>query len=120
MTTKPDDLRPWLGDAWDELTADQLDRLCDESDRIAVRHPDTDDEHLRQAALSAAVQYVLGETTVTDAGAALRAARRALDDAMAASKQVAAMACADGMDETKAAPAAGIDRMTLRRVLGKL
>jgi hypothetical protein len=119
MTTA-DDLRPWLGPAWGDLTPDQRDRLAVESDRIAARYPDPDDQDERDAALSIAVQYLLGETTVGDAGRALINARRELARAMAASKQIAAMAALDGsLSEVKAAEQAAIDRMTLLKVLGK-
>jgi len=119
MTTKPADLRPWLGPAWDELNTDQLDRLCAESDRITERHPDADDAHLRDAALSAAVQYVLGEVNVDDAGRDLAAAYRQLELARAASRQLAVMLYADTDNEQGAARRTGINRMTLRGDLGK-
>ena len=34
MPTSADDLRPWLGPAWDDLTPDQRNRLAAESDQI--------------------------------------------------------------------------------------
>jgi len=43
MPTTPEDLRPWLGPAWDELTKEQRERLAAESDRIYARYPDTDE-----------------------------------------------------------------------------
>lgn len=119
MPTTAEDLRPFLGPAWDDLTPEQRERLAEESDRIDARHPDPDEADLREVALNAAVQYLLGETTVVDAGRALVGARVDLARAMAVSKQLAAMANADGMSEVKAAESASIDRMTLLKVLGK-
>lgn len=113
------ELEAWLGPALGDLTADQLERIRDESDRIAERYPDPDEQDLRDAAMNASVQYLLNETTVEDAGRALTAARLELGRAMAASKQLAAMAVADQMSEVRAADAACIDRMTLLKVLGK-
>lgn len=109
----------WLGDAADDLTEDQIGRLMAEADRIDARYPDSDNEAERQAALTAAVQYLLGETRPTDAGQRLNTARGVQAEAMAASKQIAAMAVADGMSAVQAATATAIDRMTLLKVLGK-
>src|SRR5689334_18644643 len=102
MPTTADDLRPWLGPAWDQLSADQRDRLAEESDRIAARYPDSDDSDEREAALSAAVQYLLGETSIDDAGRAYTEARIAATRAQSVSRQIAAMASADGMPDLQA------------------
>lgn len=118
MTTI-DDLRPWLGPAYDDLTADQLDRLCAESDRINARYPDPDEADEREVALNAAVQYLLGETSIDDAGRAYTTARIAASRAQAVSRQIAAMASADGMPDLQAARRSGVDRMTLLKDLGK-
>ncbi len=113
-------LKAWLGPAYGELTSDQLDRVTRESRSIDERYPDPDDADQREAALSAAVQYLLGETTTDQAGSELRAARAVLRRAMAASKQIAAMAATDRtLSEVQAAEQAGIDRMTLLKYLGK-
>lgn len=115
-----EELIVWLGPAYGELTEDQLDRVARESRAIDERYPDPDDHDVREASLSAAVQYLLGETDAMMAGNALRAARTQLRLAMAASKQVAAMAATDKtLSEVQAAQEAGIDRMTLLKVLGK-
>lgn len=112
------ELEAWLGPALDDLTSEQIDRLAAEANRLSERY---DDDHLNEwnAAMSAAVQYVLGETTVEDAGHRLTAARRTEAETYAASQQVAVMAVTDGMSEEKAAQAAGISRMIVRRALGK-
>lgn len=114
------ELLAWLGAAVDSLDEDDLTQLHTESDRIAARYPDPDQEDERQAAFSAAVQYVLADMRPDDAGRALIAARSEVRRAMAVAQQIAAMAAADGMSEVKAAEACAIDRMTLRKVLGKL
>lgn len=111
------ELEAWLGPALDELTDEQIDRLATDADDISTRHPHDDDA--RTAALSAAVQYLLGEVDIDQAGSALLAARRVEADAYAAAQQLAAMAVTDGMPEAEAARRAGIDRMTVRKVLGK-
>ncbi len=119
MPTQPHELYDWLGPAREQLTDEQIERLCAETDRIEARHPGPDGQDLRDAAMSAAVQYLLGETTIESAGRALTLARLAEDRAMSAAKQVAAMSVADGMPVKRAAERVGIDRMTLLGVLGK-
>jgi uncharacterized protein YcfJ len=114
------EMRAWLGPALDELTADQITRLHAESDAIDERYPEPDDEMLRQTALAAAVQYLLGETTPEGAGRALAAARRVEGEAFAASMQIARMACDDRLlTEVDAAAVCRIDRMSVRRARGK-
>lgn len=113
-------LAAWLGPALDQLTDEQLVRLTAESRAIDARYPDEDDGHLREAALSAAAQYLLGDTEPGDFGRVLTAARLAEAQAYAASQQVAAMLCHDNPRyETRAAELTGIDRMIVRRMLGK-
>lgn len=113
------ELEAWLGPALPDMTEEQIERLMVESDRIGQRHPDPDEQDLRDAAMTATVQYLLGETSLDEAGANLTKARLRLERTMAAAKQVAAMASADGVPDAEAARRARIDRMTLLKVLGK-
>lgn len=112
-------LDAWLGDARADLTDEQYARLLDESIDIEARYPDPDDADDARDALTAAVQYALGEIDPTRAGAALVDARAAARTALVAAQQVARMAVQDGMSEARAAEQCGIDRMTVRKVLGK-
>lgn len=112
-------LDDWLGDARSDLTDEQYNRLLDESIAIAARYPDPDDADDAQDALGAAVRYALGETDPQRAGAALTDARSEARSALVAAQQVARMAVQDGMSEVQAAQTCGIDRMTVRKVLGK-
>lgn len=108
----------WLGPAAGELTEDQLDRFervwdnIDDDDR-------RDNPNKVDAILSAAVQYLLGETSIDTAGAERAATRESSFLASAAAQQIALMAIEDGMSETEAARRANIDRMWLRKRLGK-
>lgn len=113
------ELRNWLGPALEELTSEQVDRLTRESHTISTRYPDPDEQDLRDAALSAAVQYLRGETSIDDAGSTYTAARLATNRLQAASRQIAAMASTDGMPDLQAARRSGVDRMTLLKDLGK-
>ncbi|MDV8071256.1 hypothetical protein R4P64_32590 [Rhodococcus sp. IEGM 1366] len=57
------DLRDWAGDVWTELDAAQQALLVRAAESIEERYPDPDVQLERDAALSSAVQYMLGETT---------------------------------------------------------
>lgn len=114
-----DALMTWLGPAADELTPEQIERVADEARRIDERYPDPDEQPERDAALSAVVQYLLGETTPEDANRALIAARRAEREAYVAAEQIAVMLVRDGTAKAAAARRAGIDRMSLLKALGE-
>ncbi len=114
-------LLAWLGPAAEELTAEQTERIAAEASAINERYPDPDEQPERDAALSAAVQYLLGETTPEDAGRELAGARQRTAEAFAASVQIATMLVADagGKDKSGAARRTGIDRMSLLKALGE-
>lgn len=121
MATTTDDLRPWLGPAYTDLTTEQLERLCAEADRIHAYYPKHDDRDLRESALTAAVQYLLGDSTADELRRELDRTRRTVAVAMAASKQYASMAKTDAgraLSEKSAAEAVGIVRETLREYMG--
>lgn len=114
------DLTTWLGPAAEDLDPEQRERLDAEYDAICERiGEDPDLVAEREAALSAAVQYLLGETDVDAAGARRAATQVAAAEASLAAQQVARMAVQDGMSEAEAARRAHLDRMTVRKVLGK-
>lgn len=120
MTTGDHDLDAWLGPALDELTPEQREVVVDAARDIAGRYPDPDDQHRREAALSATVQYLLGEITPDEAGRAKVAAELARDAAAAAAIQVAVLRHrVDRVDKAVAAREAGINRMTLLKALGE-
>lgn len=109
----------WLGPAAEEMTDEQVERFAAISRDVDRRYPDVDEQPMRDAALGAAVQYMLGETTPEDARRALGEARMAEACASAASQQIAVMLVEEGTYEIPAAEAVGISRPTLRRALGK-
>ena len=113
------ELMAWLGPVADDLTSEQVEQVAVESREIDQRYPHPDDQHLRDAALSAVVQHVLGETTAQDADHALRAARRAEREAYAAALQIAVMLTRGGTPKAAAARRAGVDRMSLLKALGE-
>jgi hypothetical protein len=120
--TQQHEMMAWLGPAAGDLTAEQVDRLVRESDDIAAYWPDLDDADLREAALSAAVQHMLGDITPEQVAAELGAARLAAARAFAAAQQVAAMVVRDHPGQRikrETARRCGIDRMTLLKRLGE-
>jgi hypothetical protein len=114
-----DALKAWLGPAADDLTPEQIERVAEAARDIDRRYPDPDDEDKRQAALSATVQYLLGEITPEDASRALVEARRREREAYVAALQVAVLMVRDGGGKKPAADACGIDRMGLLKALGE-
>lgn len=112
-------LMAWLGPAAEELTDEQIKRVADEAKRIDERYPEPDDQYKRDAALSAVVQYLLGETSAEEARRALDKARDQARAAYIAAEQIAVMLVADGAAKAVAARSVGIDRMSLLKALGE-
>lgn len=111
------ELNAWLGDDHD-LTDDQLDKLLAQADEIEERFPDDDDQPERDAALAAAYQLLTedADTVVAD----LAAARAAELNALAGLQHIAITRIASGdATESGFARQAGVDRMTVRKWLGK-
>lgn len=118
MTIQQHELEAWLGPAVADLDDEQIQQIQSQADRIHERYgPDETQE--RDAALSAAVQYVLGDTDLEQAGVALLLARQAASQAYAAAVQVGVMAVEAGTPEADVARKLGVDRMTVRKWLGK-
>lgn len=114
------ELTNWLGPAAATITAEQLDQLAAAVRDIVERYPDVDEQLERDAAMTAALQYLLGETRPSDAARTLIDARLAERRAYIASLQIAVMHHrVGGVDKTNAAREAGIDRMRLLKALGE-
>ena len=64
--------------------------------------------------------FLMREQNLRDAGEAFTRAREELSDCSTQLYAAIVEACADGMTEVQAAKVAGVDRMTVRRALGKL
>ena len=107
------ELEAWLGPALEDLTPEQVDRLHQEAQEIHARYPG--DAADREAALIAAVQYLLGELTLEEAGKRRRETRAAERHARVQAIQVAYMAEEDGMPTAAAAREVGLDRHVLIR-----
>lgn len=113
------ELDAWLGDDHG-LTDDQVDNLLAQADDIDSRAGDDQDE--AREALTAAYRLMResADTVVTDL-AQRRAAARAAELTALAGLQQAAIVLIERGDATESAFArqAGVDRMTVRKWLGK-
>jgi hypothetical protein len=115
-----EDLKMWLGPAAEALNGEQLEILHDACKDIENRYPDPDEVTEREAALSAAVQFLLGETTPADAAAELERARAAERVAFVHAEQVGVMLHRlQGERKATAAGRVGISRSALLAALGE-
>lgn len=107
------ELETWLGEARGELTDQQVEDILEAVNRHEGMpgYSDKDDE-TAEAVLTAIVQFTLGELDLAAAG---RAYRRAKHTAEA----YALGAVLAGMPEAQAARESTLDRMTVRKLLGK-
>lgn len=113
------DLMAWLGPAAGALSAEQIELVAAEARRINERFPDPDEQPERDAALSAVVQYLLGDTTDDEVMRELANARALAARAFAAAEAFAVMLVRDGEKKATAARRVGIDRMSLLKALGE-
>ncbi|MFE9372232.1 hypothetical protein ACFYM2_21030 [Streptomyces sp. NPDC006711] len=115
------ELEAWLGDDHG-LTGDQIDELLHTADDIAEQYPDADDRDDREAALTAAYRLMTEapEELIAELASERVNARLAEQKAFISLRQIAVTRINSG-DATEAgfAKQAGIDRMTVRKWLGK-
>jgi hypothetical protein len=110
MTTQMHELQAWLGPALDDMSADQLDTMLSAVhtwEALPAHDPDDSD-----AVLSGMLQQLLGELDLAAMGQAYRRARLAVEAATLG-------AVLAGKPEASAARESTLDRMTIRRMLGK-
>ncbi len=120
MSDLPADVQGWL-DSPHGLAPQQADQLAHQ---VATRLPGDTDRTARQAALDAGRRLMLGDATVVAELANQLAAARAADlHARAVLQQAALMMVEPGTrgarSEAAFARRAGVDRMTMRKWLGK-
>lgn len=115
------ELEAWLGDDHG-LNEDQLAELLDQAGEIEERYPDVDDQPERDAALTAAYRLMTEPTedVLADYGRQRTDARAAAAAASAALQHAARTVIAPGgLSEAGFADKALVDRMSVRRWLGK-
>lgn len=114
------ELEAWLGDDHG-LNDDRISELLQHANDIEERYPDADDQPERDAALSTAYQLIQGQDDVIATLAAERdRAKQAEVQALAGLRQAAVMLISAGSrTEAGFSRQAGVDRMAVRRWLGK-
>lgn len=118
-TLHRDTLESRFGPALYDLSLEQLATLFEVVAEIHERWCDKDETAERDVATTAAFEHLRGEVPLRERGHALRRAREAERLAVIASQQAALMSVRAGQSESTAAQDAGLDRLMLRRMLGK-
>lgn len=119
------EVEAWLGPAVEEMSDREIAAFAASVEKIDEALPvpadgepeDVADE--REAAMSAALQVQLGETTLEEVSQNLVIARAKVARAMAAVKGAVIAAAAGGASETELAARTGLNRSTVRAALGK-
>ena len=112
---QPYELDAWLGGA--ELTAEQRTTLESAIDHLTSRY--ADDEEAVGQGMGGALMVILGDDTLEGVAAEWARARAAERDAMARLTGAIIAATVQGLPETTIAERAGVNRMTVRKALGK-
>ena len=116
MTTQPFSPDDYLGPYAEEATDEQKTALTRAAEMIAARYPDIDDPS--EQAMRGAAQIILGDNTLDGLSREYARARQAEREAMA--RLVGAIiAASEDMTEVAIQQATGINRMTVRKALGK-
>jgi len=110
-------LAAWLGPVADTATPDHLAAITAAEREIAARYPDDDLRDDREDALSSAVQVIVGDGTLEEAGAEWRRARAA--EMTAHAHLTGAIIASRNLPETEIERRTGMSRMSIRKALGK-
>jgi hypothetical protein len=110
------DVKEWLDAHKIELEPAAGRRFAKIWRELADRY---DDEQVREIALLTAAKYLTGAVDPADVGKTLAKARLKAEEQLAAARVIATLAVADGRPEATTASEVGVDRMALRRWLGK-
>ncbi|WP_109030101.1 hypothetical protein [Streptomyces rubrogriseus] len=115
------ELEAWLGDDHD-LSDEQIVELLQAAHEIEEQYPDEDDRDDRESALTAAYRLIVEapEDLIAELAQERARARAAERKALVALRQIGVTRIGNG-DATEAgfAHQAGVDRMAVRRWLGK-
>lgn len=112
---------PWHHAEADRMNRRGLELFEAEARATLARYPSDSepDEAARGVALRALADYILDRTTIDAAGEARLTTQVAAARASIAAQTIARLEVLDGMPEAEAARRAGLDRMTVRKMLGK-
>ena len=112
---QPYELDAWLGDA--DLTTEQRTALESAIDDLASRYAG-EDEAVGEG-MGSALRVILGDDTLEGVAAEWARARAAERDAMARLTGAIIASAVQGQPETVIAERAGVNRLTVRKALGK-
>ena len=112
---QPYELDAWLGDT--DLTPEQRGALEDTIDHLNNRYAGDDD--VVGEGMGGALMVILGDDTLEDVAGEWSRARAAERDAMARLTGAIIAAAVQGQPETTISERAGVNRMTVRKALGK-
>ena len=112
---QPCELDAWLGDT--DLNAEQRTALEDAIDRLNARYAGDDDAV--GEGVSGALMVILGDDTLEGVAAEWADKRAAERDAMARLTGAIIAAAVQGQPETTIAQRTGVNRLTVRKALGK-
>lgn len=112
---QPYELDAWLGDT--DLTAEQRTTLESAIDHLNARY--AGDEDAVGESMSGALMAILGDDTLERLAGEWSNARAAERDAMARLTGAIIAAAVQGQPETAIAQRTGVNRMTVRKALGK-
>ena len=116
MTAHPFDPDAYLGPFADTASDEQKTALTRAAGMVTTRYPDPDDDS--EQAMSGAAQIILGDATLEGLAATYATARRAEREAMA-QLVGAVIAASETNSEVAIAASTGLNRMTIRKALGK-
>lgn len=117
MSMQPYELDAWLGDA--DLTDDQRDAFARMVELVFERYPDADLSDSREQAMSGALQVLLGDDSLEGLAGAWARARAAEREAMELLTGAIIATAHAGVPESQIAARGGLNRMTVRKALGK-
>lgn len=121
QTTARHELLAWLGDH--ALTNEQVNELLDIANQIDTRYPGADEQPERDAALATAYQLMSDQEpgyVLSGLAGDLLDARQGEANALAAIRQAAYQLVPTGrQSEAAFARSVGVDRMAVRKWLGK-
>jgi hypothetical protein len=116
-------LLAWLGPVAGTATPDQMEAIAAAAESIAARYPDEDLREDREAALSGAVQVIVGDDTLEGLGTGWQAKRAA--EMTAHATLTGGIIAARVLHSERALPEVeierrtGMSRVSVRKALGK-
>lgn len=120
MDTRPNfDVDAWLGPFADQTSEEHKEEIAAAARRIDERWPQHDLADNREAALNAAAQIILGDSTLEEIGGDWARKRAAEREAHAAMTGAIIATAGAGESEASIARRSGMTRVSVRKAVGK-